>query len=348
MNQDDYEFICSRDDIYELTQTDSLNDLYEKLLDLQEDLKDLQPTPETQEQYEAEPLSEQVFVDTTLLYHIHYPKDSGILSEGYIGVTSNPLARYKDHKRERLKNHFKQGAVMTILEEGSREHISNRESELRPKEYMGWNKATGGLASGGTSGRKLTYKSLDIKENCYRRFKSKYTLYRAQERFDFNYISHFAKEMSLSKSFIREVLRGERHHTKGFTLKNIPIEGFDRINKDFIVPNLITPQGEHLQGYNAQELVKLYPSLSYYALRQLMAGVVGSHEGFRTQDNITPKHFKNITLQNIKTQEIITGKTPKELKHILAPRDVSSLISGVQKTSHGYRLISYEKSYEKH
>lgn len=336
--------------IKELTQTKSTSDLFYRLLALQHETRQplLKFLPD-----DAEPEFLQALYDGLstasepyYLYHIHFPSDSGNLSQGYIGVTSDPVGRYKTHRKSTatIKIKLREGAIMTILERGSKEYIYNREHELRPQERMGWNKSSGGLASGGVKGRKLTYKSLDIKENCYRRFKGKHTLYRASQKYTFNYISHFAKEMNLTASEVSKVLRGELLHTKGFTLTNTPLKGYTPITTDFTLKVLITPQGTTYKNIKASEVIAQDSSLTLYALKQLQNGVVKSHKGYRTQESSQLHYYTSITLKNVKTQEVITRKTPKDFMEFqLQPRDISSLISGVQHTSKGFALVSYEK-----
>ena len=87
------------------------------------------------------------------LYHIHTPEMD--LSNGYIGIANDPEVRWKQHEHcahnlnhryvvyQQMRNH-KGDYIKTVIDEGTREYVSQREFELRPKPMMGWNMATGG------------------------------------------------------------------------------------------------------------------------------------------------------------------------------------------------------------
>jgi hypothetical protein len=61
---------------------------------------------------------------------------------GYIGVTEEPSRRIRQHKRS--KRFPKNGFNMKVLFEGSVEECLEKEQELRPTCFTGWNKAPGG------------------------------------------------------------------------------------------------------------------------------------------------------------------------------------------------------------
>lgn len=70
-------------------------------------------------------------------------------TEGYIGVSSNPLARYSKHKKvninPKLKNAFdKYDTQLVVLHEGNDKWCYNKEQEYRPNENIGWNIRPGG------------------------------------------------------------------------------------------------------------------------------------------------------------------------------------------------------------
>lgn len=82
------------------------------------------------------------------LYHIHRSKNKD-LDKGYIGISNNPNYRYRKHRENPnsiLKNAFKKydDITMSVIEEGSRKDMLEKESELRPVNHMGWNIAPGG------------------------------------------------------------------------------------------------------------------------------------------------------------------------------------------------------------
>ena len=87
------------------------------------------------------------------LYHIHTPGMD--LSDGYIGIANDPEVRWQQHEYcahnlnhryvvyQQMRNH-KGNYIKTIIDEGDREYVSQREFELRPEPMMGWNMAAGG------------------------------------------------------------------------------------------------------------------------------------------------------------------------------------------------------------
>ena len=83
------------------------------------------------------------------VYWIHYPDQDNPLLEGYIGISSDPTARFIQHSRgrgnKRVVSCVKNGAVLTILHVfDSKEEALRKEHEYRPKENIGWNFAAGG------------------------------------------------------------------------------------------------------------------------------------------------------------------------------------------------------------
>jgi hypothetical protein len=83
-----------------------------------------------------------------------YIEDNDIFSEGYIGVTSNPKRRWKDHIKESKslnpKNiHLSRALLrysvkMTIIFYGTKMACYELENYLRPTRQIGWNIQKGG------------------------------------------------------------------------------------------------------------------------------------------------------------------------------------------------------------
>ena len=85
------------------------------------------------------------------LYHIRL-KGNENLSEGYIGRTKSPKSRWKQHRGPAvhaqqpnsplyaaMDKHGMENFEFVIIDEGSKEDMIQRESELRPEPNMGWN-----------------------------------------------------------------------------------------------------------------------------------------------------------------------------------------------------------------
>jgi predicted GIY-YIG superfamily endonuclease len=90
---------------------------------------------------------------STYIYWIHYPEHTDPLTEGYIGVTTNPTRRFKQHSLEysshnpRLYRAIKKGAIQTILETlEDKEEAFLREETYRPVPNIGFNLNAGGAA----------------------------------------------------------------------------------------------------------------------------------------------------------------------------------------------------------
>lgn len=70
-------------------------------------------------------------------------------TEGYVGVASNPLARYNHHKKANVNPKLrssleKYNTHLVILHEGNRHWCYSKENEYRPIENVGWNIRPGG------------------------------------------------------------------------------------------------------------------------------------------------------------------------------------------------------------
>jgi len=98
---------------------------------------------------------------TIYLYWIHYPNHTCPKTEGYIGVSVNPLKRFKYHgslkynDNSRLYRSIEKGAIQSILFECSSEYFAYLlEENLRPTDGIGWNIQSGGTCPPSQLGRK--------------------------------------------------------------------------------------------------------------------------------------------------------------------------------------------------
>ena len=85
------------------------------------------------------------------VYWIHNINHTNPYTEGYIGISTKPINRFKYHSNLKCADNYplyeaiKKGAVQTILHEfKTREEALEREIEYRPKEKIGWNIIPGG------------------------------------------------------------------------------------------------------------------------------------------------------------------------------------------------------------
>ena len=83
------------------------------------------------------------------VYWIHHESQSDPKTEGYIGVTNDPDARFRKHRNNKENNFVKgniaKGATMSILHEvSSYDEAYSIERDYRP-DIRGWNLAAGGL-----------------------------------------------------------------------------------------------------------------------------------------------------------------------------------------------------------
>lgn len=83
------------------------------------------------------------------VYWIHHENQKDPETEGYIGVTNNPDARFRKHRNSKENNFVKgniaKGATMSILHEvSSYDEAYQIEKDYRP-DIRGWNLAAGGL-----------------------------------------------------------------------------------------------------------------------------------------------------------------------------------------------------------
>jgi len=83
------------------------------------------------------------------VYWIKYKEHTDPHSEGYIGVSKEPLRRFKEHKNSKdnnkIKSAIKNGADIEILFNNlSITEALELEKSYRPKELIGWNLCEGG------------------------------------------------------------------------------------------------------------------------------------------------------------------------------------------------------------
>jgi hypothetical protein len=86
------------------------------------------------------------------VYWIHHPEHTDMFTQGYIGITKNIAKRFECHKNRPANKHFKRAIkkygwdnlVKEILLVSDRVYCYLIESQLRPKEYIGWNINKGG------------------------------------------------------------------------------------------------------------------------------------------------------------------------------------------------------------
>lgn len=100
------------------------------------------------------------------VYWIHLPNHKDFLQEGYIGISSNPSRRWKEHSRDARggyhpNNHlgnailkYKDDLIYDVIFAGTIDQCYEYEKELRPTASIGWN-----LMGGGKIG-KLTEEAL--------------------------------------------------------------------------------------------------------------------------------------------------------------------------------------------
>lgn len=87
---------------------------------------------------------------TCYLYHIRRQCDSGVLTEGYIGISYTPHERFKQHKRRNTNKHLSAAIEkyndieLFIVTSGSRSEMLRLEKYLRPHDNIGWNVTEGG------------------------------------------------------------------------------------------------------------------------------------------------------------------------------------------------------------
>lgn len=91
-----------------------------------------------------------------VVYWVKSEKHTDILTEGYVGITTVPDQRFKQHlSNARTNSHHKYGndfrehmlkgmCSFNIILRGDLEYCLDIERKLRPTTYIGWNQAIGG------------------------------------------------------------------------------------------------------------------------------------------------------------------------------------------------------------
>jgi len=83
------------------------------------------------------------------VYWIHKEHHTDPYSQGYVGISNDPVRRFKEHSNNKQKsyvaNAIKSGATMSVLHENiDKVSAKSIEETYRPKENIGWNVAKGG------------------------------------------------------------------------------------------------------------------------------------------------------------------------------------------------------------
>ena len=121
------------------------------------------------------------------LYWIHKKNHTNINTEGYVGISIAPLARYRNHmsllskpyvdsgySSRFIRSFKKQDLFMEIIDSGDKEYICNLEEKLRPTYNIGYNVVPGGAGAGlclrykhgGTSDLTNYYRFLRLIDYC--------------------------------------------------------------------------------------------------------------------------------------------------------------------------------------
>lgn len=83
------------------------------------------------------------------IYWIKYKNHTDPYKDGYVGISKDPLKRFKEHKNSKdnnmIKGAIKNGAHIEILHNNlSQNDALEIEKSYRPKELIGWNLCEGG------------------------------------------------------------------------------------------------------------------------------------------------------------------------------------------------------------
>lgn len=100
------------------------------------------------------------------LYWIHLPEHMDIFTEGYVGITIDPIRRFREH-RNRGNQHLKNALnkygdrIMfdIIIENHTVEYCKQIEEELRSEDNIGWNRVKGGGIPPNSKGKKFKQKN---------------------------------------------------------------------------------------------------------------------------------------------------------------------------------------------
>ena len=77
-----------------------------------------------------------------VLYWLHMPNETDVLTQGYVGVASNLKKRLRSHKHK-FKDLWGHIVVKQLLV-STKEYCLAIEEKLRPSRKIGWNKSSGG------------------------------------------------------------------------------------------------------------------------------------------------------------------------------------------------------------
>lgn len=95
------------------------------------------------------------------VYWIRRKIHNNIVTDGYVGISSNVDQRWKRHQKHQSDNpHLKHAltsyddVIFEIVSDGTRDECENEERRLRPNKNIGWNVAEGGNIPPSPQGRK--------------------------------------------------------------------------------------------------------------------------------------------------------------------------------------------------
>ncbi len=103
------------------------------------------------------------------VYWIHHKNHYDVLSDGYVGISSNVDERFKKHKKLNTNKHlsnsilkYKDNVMFDVIHSGLEQELAEFvEFEYRSKENIGWNIAIGGGIPPNAKGRKKSKQSID-------------------------------------------------------------------------------------------------------------------------------------------------------------------------------------------
>lgn len=189
------------------------------------------------------------------VYWIHINDN---LNEGYIGVSNNPMKRFKAHAKGPYTvgnaiRKYKKKIKITKIFKGTREECFAKEASLRPHPNMGWNQDVGGYSGpilrgpdsplwrGGSHcidcGKAIVNKGprqrcSECADQTRTQFKkgskpwntgiSRYLVTHPCGKTEIvDRPTQFCKEHGLVPANFRKVAKGERKHTKGFKVRKM-------------------------------------------------------------------------------------------------------------------------------
>ena len=286
------------------------------------------------------------------LYHIHRAKDLGDYTQGYIGITCNPLQRYKSHRSTTQKNPFIRGnfkkysdTTMTVIAKCSMGLVLEMEEHFRPEPRMSWNFERGGNKKPNNIGitSKLKGKVFtddEVLQRCYNHFAKEHKVYKHGVCYEFEIISLFAKQHNLCKSSLSQLLRGDIQVYNDFTLLDKPY--VNARTKLYNVPTFYD-NDTVFTNMSSHEIITKFDIKGY----ELNALVSGKAKRIRTYtfDGVFRQvvhTYKSITLRSPQSDYITKNKTSGFTDYGLRASDVLALIKGIQKKAKKFTLVSYE------